>query len=447
MVQNLNNRKSILHFRITSAALLALILGGCSFFGFSMPSPEEQSEKLTEVMEKGGYAPTRGLAIDSAHDVWLHDKTEFDVTMTAPTAPGSYPLIIYLPGLGEDAKAGQLWRETWAKAGYAVFSMQTLAVGQALKTLKELGSELDDTAGELDDGEQLGSSDEMGRDRAEEGRSWFGGDKPRRPSRTARNSEMRYLGHEYFGSENLKNRMEQLFWAFRQLKSRVNLHQPLYVSADLSKVVLAGYDLGAQTISAVMGENFETALPTSGELKPMAAIMLSPSVNLATGNVRSRFQKMNLPMLVITGTEDNDPYAISSGSVRTAIWEYAPVGGKYLLLLKDAGHRVLAGSEMGGRFGRERSDGTNGFPGSMGMGGGRSRNGGRGMDGGGGMMGAFAGGGERRNPDLGYKHVAAISSASTAFLDAVIKNDEFARFWINDKANHWLDKAGSLRIR
>lgn len=56
-------------------------------------------------------------------------------------------------------------------------------------------------------------------------------------------------------------------------------------------------------------------------------------------------------------------------------------------------------------------------------------------------------GGERRNPDLGYKHVAAIFSASTAFLDAVVKNDEFARFWLDDKASNWLGKAGSLRIR
>lgn len=54
-------------------------------------------------------------------------------------------------------------------------------------------------------------------------------------------------------------------------------------------------------------------------------------------------------------------------------------------------------------------------------------------------------GGGRKDPDLGYKHVAAIFSTSTAFLDAVVKNDPFARAWLDDKANQWLGKAGVLR--
>jgi hypothetical protein len=446
MFPNLNIPKSTQRLPLACVALLALSLGACSFFGSSLPGQAEQSEKLAEAMEKGGYAPTRSLAIDSSHDVWMHDRTELEVAMTAPTAPGSYPLIIYLPSLGEDAEAGKLWRETWAKAGYAVFSIQPLVIGQALKAL---GPVLGAEAGEPDDGERLGSFDDDGMEQQEEGGGGWFGEKRRRPSRTARSSEMRYLGHEYFGAENLKNRMEQLFWAYRQVKTRAGLRQPLFASADFSRVILAGYDLGAQTVTAVMGENFETALPDSAELKPMAAIVLSPSVNLATGNVRSRFQKLNRPMLVITGTEDNDPYAISSGSVRAVVWEYAPAGGKYLLLLKDAGHRLLAGSEMGGRFGRNGQDGLNGPLSGM-RAGGRGGNDGRSMGGGGIPGGNMTGGwlgGERRNPDLGYKHVAAIFSASTAFLDAVVKNDEFARFWLDDKATQWLGRAGSLRNR
>lgn len=445
MFQNLNIPKSIQRLRFVCVALLVLSLGACSFFGASLPSSNEQVGKLAEAMEKGGYAPVRGLEIDSSHDIWMHGRTELEVAMTAPTAPGSYPLIIYLPSLGEDAKAGRLWRETWAKAGYAVFSMQPLMIGQALKAL---GPALAEPGGP-DDGERLGPDEDGMAPPEETDGGWFG-EKRRRPSRTARNSEMRYLGHEYFGADNLKNRMEQLFWAYQQLKIRAGLRQPLFASADFSRVILAGYDLGAQTVTAVLGENFEAALPSSAELKPMAAMVLSPSVNLATGNVRSRFQKLNLPMLIVTGTEDNDPYAIGSGTVRTAVWEYAPAGGKYLLLLNNAGHRLLAGAEMGGRFGWQEQDGFGGSPGGGLGGSGRPGGmGGRGMDGGGPPGGMMIGGpgGERRNPDLGYKHVAAIFSASTAFLDAVVKNDEFARFWLDDKASNWLGKAGSLRIR
>ncbi|QPK64156.1 hypothetical protein IVG45_04060 [Methylomonas sp. LL1] len=421
--------------RLACMALFMLLLAACSGFRFSPPDPEEQSEKLAELMEKGGYAPASGLAIESSRDIWNHDRTELEVVMTAPTLPGRYPLIIYLPGLGEEAKAGHLWRETWAKAGYAVFSMQPLTIARALKDLPGMEGAPDG----LDD-EEPGLADPYSMEPPEDrGGGWLG-EKRRRPSRTARNSEMHYLGHEYFSPDNLKNRMEQLFWAYRQLKARAGKGLPLFASVDFSKVVLAGYDLGAQTVTAALGENFETALPDSGELKPIAGLVLSPSVNLAMGNVRSRYQALNPPLLVITGTEDNDPYAISSGAVRTAVWEYAPAGGKYLLLLKEAGHRILAGSEMGGRFGRDEPDG---FGGGSSGGGGRSG----GPRGPGGMNGEPGAARRVRDPELGYKHVAAVFSASTAFLDAVVKNDEFARFWLDDKGNKWLGKAGSLRIR
>jgi len=51
----------------------------------------------------------------------------------------------------------------------------------------------------------------------------------------------------------------------------------------------------------------------------------------------------------VTGSEDDDPYGISSPYVRTAIWEYAPSGNKYLLLLNKGGHQLLAGSNLSHR--------------------------------------------------------------------------------------------------
>lgn len=409
--------------------LACLLTGACSFRP-SIPHIDEQAEKLVEALEKGGYRPARGFAIESQHDVWMHERIELDVEITAPVAPGHYPLVIYLPSLGEDAKAGHLWRESWAKAGYVVFSVQPQSIAQALQELKL--NRLNDPSEE----EMEAWDDEAMQPMEPESKSWFG-EKTRRPSRTARNSELHYLGHEYFATENLKNRMTQLFWAFQQLTIRVGLHQAPYAAIDLNQVVLAGYDLGAQTLSAVLGEDLGSGLPAYPGLKPMAAIVLSPSVNLATGNVRSRFQKLNLPLMVVTGTEDNDPYAVSSAGVRTAIWDYAPVGDKYLLLLKDAGHQLLAGSEMGGRFGQDRREVGGGPGGGMGL-----SNGGPG----GGMMRGRPGG-ERKNPDLGYKQVAAVLSATTAFLDTVCKHDEFAQSWLVDKASYWLEKAGSLKRR
>ncbi|MGZ4958130.1 MAG: hypothetical protein ACXV7J_02650 [Methylomonas sp.] len=420
-------------------ALIALSLGACSISRLPLLE-QEQSKLQKDAMGKEGYAPARSFAIDSRHEVWKQDGAEVEVVMTAPAVPGSYPLVIYLPGLGEDANSGRLWRETWAKAGYAVFSMQPLAVGDALKDLRrEQASDLDDAADRYQEDNGNSESSEDGND------SWFG-EKRRRPSRTARNSDLRYLGHEYFGSANLKNRMEQLFWAFGQLKSRAEARQPVFASIDYSKVVLAGYDLGAQTASAVMGENFGTILPGSDTLRPVAAILLSPSVSLADGNVRGRFQKMNVPLLAITGTEDNDPYSISSPLVRTAIWEHAPAGDKYLLVLKAGTHGELAGAETGGHSGRNRQDGCDGVASEA-----TDSREGRGWLAGSSdsrdMRECFPVEYARNDPGLGYKHVAAILSVSTAFLDAAMKDDASARLWLDEKAKHWLSKAGELKRR
>jgi hypothetical protein len=451
MLQFFTFRVSNLGLNLIILAMWLVLVAGCSSRP-KIPGLEEQTEKLATVMEKGGYAPSNALQIASGKDVWMYEGSELEVMMTAPTAGGPYPLIIYLPSLGENAEAGRLWRETWAKAGYAVFSMQALAIGQALK---ELGPE---RSGSKVKGGWL-SSDEEDEDAVDESHNDKRGEGVRKHSKSGRSSELRYLGHEYFAADALKKRMEQLFWAYQQLKIRIGLGVPLYAAADVSKVVLAGYDLGAQTVTAVLGEDFMTKLPSSSELQPLAALVLSPSIDLAEGNVHKRFQKLQLPLLVITGSEDNDPYAISSASVRAAVWEFSPPGGKYLLSLTGNVHPLLAGANLGGGLimdaGRDGDDAAD-----------KSRDGKRGGNlleltnqyggansgrrHGGNSEGLFGGskdGGERKNSDLGYKQVAAVYSISAAFLDAVVKNDEFAKFWIKDKAGDWLDRAGSLKIR
>jgi hypothetical protein len=335
--------------------------------------------------------------------------------------------------------------------------MQALAIGQALK---ELGPE---RSGGKRKSSWFSSADDTDEDTdaTEVRASDKHGEGAKRHSKSGRSSELRYLGHEYFSSNALKKRMEQLFWAYQQLQLRIGLGAPIYAAADTSKVILAGYDLGAQTVTAVLGEDFMTKLPSSTELQPIAALVLSPSIDLAEGNVRNRFQKLQLPLLVITGSEDNDPYAISSASVRAAVWEFSPPGGKYLLSLTGNVHSLLAGENLGGGSvmdgGREGGDGTEKSKGGRrgdnfseltnqyggGSGGGGRHQGGNSN----GLFGGSKDSGKRENSDLGYKQVAAVYSITSAFLDAVVKNDDFAKFWLKDKASNWLERAGVLKSR
>lgn len=430
-------------FRLIPAILL-LTLSACSTRP-SLPGQEEQAEKLQQAMQSGAYRPAGNFELESVRERWLHDGVELDAEMLAPKAAGVYPLVMYLPSIGEDAGAGRLWRESWAKAGYAVFSLQPVEIAQALKQLEaerkfDLPDPDEDAFGPV---EELDAENPPAREPG--GDSWFGEKRPRQ-SRSARSSELHYVGHQYFAPERLKSRLGHLYWAYRQLKLRAQMHVPVFAAADFSKVVLAGYDLGGQTVSAAAGEAFAADMPDRGDLQPVAAIVLSPSVDLAEGQVRGRFQKLSLPMLSVTGSEDNDPYAISSAPVRTALWEYAPAGGKYLLLLQGGGHKVLAGSELGGRFAaaERRNDAAmaEGLPPGVGR-----RRGGMGGPQPGGESWFGGSRAEETRRDQGYKQVAAVIASTTAFLDMVVKNDVFAQAWLQEKANPWLGRSGSLKSR
>lgn len=176
-----------------AAISCAVFLAGC-FFGPSLPTPEERSEKVEQLIVEGGYSGSRSYQIDSIRETWRHDGQGLGIPMLAPKAPGVYPLIIYLPGLGESADGGLLWRETWAKAGYAVFSVQPLEISEALKELAPMRGKPGDDERSDDEGHSTDS------------------DKSR-PSKAVINSELHYLGHEYFPQASLKKRINHLLWA------------------------------------------------------------------------------------------------------------------------------------------------------------------------------------------------------------------------------------------
>jgi hypothetical protein len=45
------------------------------------------------------------------------------------------------------------------------------------------------------------------------------------------------------------------------------------------------------------------------------------------------------------------------------------------------------------------------------------------------------------------RHIAAVFSISSAFLDSVSKSDALAQSWLSEKANQWLKKPSNLKIK
>ncbi|MGR8930663.1 MAG: hypothetical protein ACU836_08470 [Gammaproteobacteria bacterium] len=408
-------QRRLIHYIFLVAS--AGVISACSFQAPPL-SEGQQIEKLRQFIGTGGYSPAREYRISWITESWLHGDQTLEVSLTVPVESGTYPVVVYLPGVGEDASAGCLWRENWAKAGYLVFTVQTGAIAKALVDLKPL-SDIDD-------------KDEADEDRVK-----------RRRADSLRGSELRYRGHQLFSEQALKVRIEQLLWAYDQFKRRAASGQAWFAKADLSRQYIAGYDAGAQTVAAFIGENVAIQLPST-DLKPQAAILISPMVDPAKGNIDHRYRNIHIPFLAITAETDNDPYGISSPRVRTAVWEYASGAQHYLLLLKNADHRLLAGAgwREGAGFDDRRYDSGSWEPEFF-----------RRHEGGGAHR-------RSRNDEMGtpfrlphqarveaYRSVAAVFSVTNAFLDGIDKADNFAALWLKELAPNWLGTVGTLKSR
>lgn len=414
---------NIYHFKpyfLVSITCLFVVVG-CLFMP-SPPSPEQQAEKIVESIAEGGYTTERIYTVKLIRERWLHDGQIVEILMLAPEEPGNYPLLIYLPGLGESVDGGIIWRENWAKAGYFVLSIQTGEMGNALKELAPL---LGGTPPEIPD---------------EDG-GLFSDKKPKL-SDALRTSDLRYLSREFSSLKNLTTRMTHLVWAYDQIRKKIIERRGIYRTADLSRVIVAGYEFGAQSVSAMIGEQYETDLPKPDNFKPIAAIMLSPLVDLSLGKLTSRYQNITIPVLSITSHEDNDPYAMSSPQ---ALWENVPSSDKFQLLLKYANHQLLSGSHWSS-FDKPSEGDKPHMPGEMpdfnqlnvigGPGGGRPP-----------MRGGMPPLSGMSNGKQDTKQMAAVISVSRAFIDSFAKSDNFAKSWLRNSAHKWLKKSGKLLVK
>ncbi len=384
-------------------ALLAL----CACAERSVPRPEVEIRQF----QRGGYASAAELATTSAQSVWLDAQADapVQVRVTAPTASGTYPLVLYLPGLGESTDAGSLWCGKWAAAGYVVIAMQPEADGRSV---------------------------------------W------RTPD--ARYGEFRNVAQAHFAPDALRRRMRETRFVLAEAARRARAGDTLLARADLARVAIAGFDLGAQTALA-MGVASDAML--------RGVVALSPYDTLERPAPEEDWSRVGLPALVVTGAEDVDPYGlIVQAALRQSVFERLPAGSKYELLLHAGRHDTLAGdvprppsaTTAGRRRSARSSDGEGRSGARRGGRGGQSRAGGR--DGEAHDGDAQPGTTQTPSPpaladsrELGsrmaLREMAAVQSVSQAFLDSVLKDDALAREWLGRDAARYLRDLGMLRSK
>ncbi|RTL50129.1 MAG: hypothetical protein EKK46_13755 [Rhodocyclaceae bacterium] len=382
--------------RAQQAGLLALaLLAGCA----SPPTPPRGNDAHVQQFVGKGYLSEEQFSLHTAPVAWLENGRSFDFMLSVPVRPGRYPLVIYLPGLGESRTAGDGWRNTWAQAGYAVLSIQLLG---------------------------------------EDTQAW--------QSPAARHGDFTHLARERYAEGLMADRQA----ALRGLLAALHHHSgdALLQNVDLSRVVMAGYDLGAYTAMVAAGEKYGTAeaapLPLAG------VIALSPHADFSGPAFTTRYGAVNVPVLSVTGQGDVDGYGlVTSAALRSAPFQHMPPGNKYLLMLDDASHEMFGGNPLGTADGNRddqrpsggeekagRGEGHKGRRGSMEGGQGMPR---RGRD--------EAGGGSASGGRDWAFSLSAIRAVTTAFLDAQIKNDEFAQEWLRRDARRWLRDTAQLTVK
>ncbi len=358
--------------RRPASLLLALALvAGC---GGHAP-PKADAARVKEFAGRG-YLGSDDYNVVASFATWETGTASHELAITVPAKPGRYPLLIYLPALGETRSAGAAWRTAWTRAGYAVLSVQPLR---------------------------------------EDARAWS--------SERARGGDFALLARERYSGAAMSERLAALHAVLEQLVRRQAAGEAPLERIDLSRVALAGYDLGAYTAMVAAGENPRDVVVPTWQVDIRAVVAISPYATFSGASFESRFGAIRLPVLSVTSDVDADALGVvASPSLRRAPFEYMPAGDKFLAILRGLPHATLSGAG-------EPAEGEAG-----GAGGRLGRRGGAADD-----------GEARPSPTARAIGVAAIQGLSTAFLDAVLKDDVFAREWLQKDAARWLRDRGELR--
>ncbi len=391
-----------------NTACLSLMLA-FTVVGCQQATRPNVAESTPRPPRQPGYVAEQRYATTTIHDRWTLGDEPIEVTLLRPPGSGPYPLVIYLPGLGESSNAGIAWRQAWAQAGYAVLAYQPVANAETIWT-----------------------------------------------TAPARRGDFSELAKEQFSQAALDKRLAMLRELFAELERRRN--SGALAGVDTSRVALTGFELGAQTTMAAAGESANGTEPFALPSSVKCVIAFSPYADFAGAGFEQRFAPIHVSVLSVTSMEDTDPYGlVTVPAIRRAPFDHMPPGQKYLLSLVAAPHALIAGKETPGADSStsaqadsprsQSSDGTN-----QGSGTGRHRGGGSGA------QGRRRGGGNepgRANPSSSHSpspaawtaELGQAQSVTTAYLDANLKSDVVASEWLTKDARRWLGDEADLLVK
>jgi predicted dienelactone hydrolase len=162
----------------------------------------------------------------------------------------------------------------------------------------------------------------------------------------------------------------------------VEASHPLAGRLELSSIGISGHSFGAVTSQGVAGQSVRDGRQPFTDPRIGAALLMSPSVP-KWGNATRAFGGVDIPWMIMTGTEDDSPIGNATPLSRREVYAALPPGAKYELVLAEGEHQAF---------------GDRVLPGSK----------------------------RPRNPN----HHRVVLALSTAFWDAFLRGDAAARAWL-----------------
>ncbi len=118
---------------------------------------------------------------------------------------------------------------------------------------------------------------------------------------------------------------------------------------DTKRIGISGHSFGALTTQVIAGQLFpneNNELESFKDNRFKAGLLYSfvAMGHLYDGNPADLFGAMDLPLLYMTGTADDNPVDQVDYTFRMPVWDYGGSNEKYLLVLNDGDHMVFTGS-------------------------------------------------------------------------------------------------------
>lgn len=380
---------------ILTAIVPAMLTTACS----TAPKVVEVDQARVNTFAQHGYdsgidyaTATTKLSLQFANDF-------VQITSVQPKREGKYPLVIYLPGLGESGDAAPELRNAWAKSGYVVLSLQPLK-----------------------DDEEIWSSD------------------------AARRADFAFIRQDRYSPAVISRRLDAMTKLIEYVKHGALSGDEGLRNVDLSQIAIVGFDVGASTSMIVCGEEVAKVSRHGLTVQPKAVIALSPHAESGSADVDTRYQNISVPVLSVTSNSDDETHGNDPISLHQIPFQHMPPENKFMLLLTVASHALIGDGDTSNDVQNENEgNGKQAEPDSSGKP--RSRGGRHGKQGSGKRADGSTPSGrdEERSPTQRAKVKVAIAQVTTAFLNAYVKHDQFAVDWLNKDAQPWLYGIGQLQ--